>query len=357
MTLHIFNPDHDLALASGLANFTAPHAGRQLRHDLGWLPALWAESDDAVMTDDVMQSQRAARCRPVGTRLFTDKRQVATLPVTAIEPWGWNSALCSQLLRAGINSHLLPTDETLQAIRMLSHRRQAALMLARLQSAETTGEAVECTTIDDAIGQAHQYGRAVMKAPWSSSGRGIRFVDINNCDTFGSGLDGWIRNTISRQGSVMVEPFYHKIKDFGMEFLSDGHGNLQYQGLSLFHTQNGAYAGNIIATEESKRQQLARYIPIDLLDHIRNKLCSELDMLLNGCYCGPLGVDMMIVGKEAALSSCLLHPCVEINLRRTMGHVALAIGQKLNPPKDDDMRHVMRITFTGNNYKLQIKRL
>ena len=39
MNIHVFNPEHDIALASNLANFTAPHAGRQLRADLGFLPA------------------------------------------------------------------------------------------------------------------------------------------------------------------------------------------------------------------------------------------------------------------------------------------------------------------------------
>ena len=48
MTLHIFNPEHDLALASNLKNFTSPHAGRQLRHDLAWIPALWAEKGEKV---------------------------------------------------------------------------------------------------------------------------------------------------------------------------------------------------------------------------------------------------------------------------------------------------------------------
>ena len=59
MTLHIFNPEHDIALASGLANFTAPHAGRQLRHDLGFLPALWASEGDIIMVDDVDQARRS----------------------------------------------------------------------------------------------------------------------------------------------------------------------------------------------------------------------------------------------------------------------------------------------------------
>ena len=57
MKFHIFNPEHDIALASNLANFTAPHAGRQLRHDLGFLPAVWAQEGDGILTDDVEHAQ------------------------------------------------------------------------------------------------------------------------------------------------------------------------------------------------------------------------------------------------------------------------------------------------------------
>jgi hypothetical protein len=53
-----------------------------------------------------------------------------------------------------------------------------------------------------------------------------------------------------------------------------------------------------------------------------------------------------------ANGQCKLHPCVEINLRRTMGHVALALS-----PKDDDLRRVMRIEYSNNNYQLIINRL
>ena len=40
-------------------------------------------------------------------------------------------------------------------------------------------------------------------------------------------------------------------------------------------------------------------------------------------YRGPLGIDMMLVRPAAPSSAPLLHPCIEVNLRRTMGHVAL----------------------------------
>ena len=57
MKLHIFNPEHDIALAANLSNFTAPHAGRRLRHDLGYLPAIWAE-EGYVLVEDIDDAQR-----------------------------------------------------------------------------------------------------------------------------------------------------------------------------------------------------------------------------------------------------------------------------------------------------------
>lgn len=59
--LHIFNPEHDIALASNLSNFTAPHAGRQLRADLGFLPAVWAAKGDYVWVENADYAARAWR--------------------------------------------------------------------------------------------------------------------------------------------------------------------------------------------------------------------------------------------------------------------------------------------------------
>ena len=359
MTLHIFNPDHDLALASGLENFTAPHAGRQLRHDLGWLTALWADENDCVLVDDVPTAERGARHRPVRCRRFVSYQQLASLPITHIEPWGWNAALCAQLCRHGIADALLPSSEMLDAIRQLSHRRTAAHLLPLLQTDGTVGEANECATTDEVNSVVNNYGKAVLKAPWSSSGRGIRFLSPLTSHLSPQNIDGWLRNTLLRQGSVMVEPLYTKVKDFGMEFFSDGEGNVTYLGLSLFHTSNGAYTGNIIATEQAKREMLSRYLPTPLLDETQQRICQCLGSMFKDKYRGPFGVDMMIVRDfKSSIYNLqhLLHPCVEINLRRTMGHVALALTDICNPTADDEVRHVMRINYFNNNYKLQIRR-
>jgi len=356
MTLHVFNPEHDIALASNLANFTAPHAGRQLRADMGFLPALWAADDDAVLVDNVEYAHyRYSRLKSrVGGRqpLFVDRHQLARLHITRVEPWGWNRALVAQLRRYGVTT--LPDDAYVDELRQLSHRRTSATLLPLLRGEGTVGEAFECTSSDDVSTLLTRYGELVLKAPWSSSGRGLRFLSLQRTPL--SMHAGWLRNVLAAQGSVMAEPRYAKVKDFGMEFSVDASGTVSYEGLSLFHTKNGAYTGNIIATEQVKRDLLARLLPLRLIDDVRDKVCSLLRL---GRYVGPFGIDMMVVAPAADLPSAsqpstgpfLLHPCVELNLRRTMGHVALSLS-----PDDDDIRRVMRIELT-DHYKLKIQKL
>lgn len=358
MKLHIFNPEHDIALASNLANFTAPHAGRQLRENLGFLPALWAADGDAVLVDDVASAERLwnvtdkklknVTIKQLKNRsqkevtFITGKQPMDFRQLTAVDVWGWDRALKASLQRKGVDASLLPSDDYIERVRQLSHRRTAAQLLPRLRQEGTVGEAFECSTIDDVNLLLNNHGHVVVKAPWSSSGRGVRFVEADNLQP---NIGSWLHNLLLRQGSVMVEPYYHKVKDFAMEFSADGKGHIRYEGLSLFHTANGAYVGNILATEQTKRDMLSRYVSLSLIDSIREAIIDYLDL---EDYCGPLGIDMMVVRENDRL---LLHPCVEINLRRTMGHVALTLS-----PVDDGICRVMRITYS-NTYKLSLRKL
>lgn len=362
--LHIFNPEHDLALASGLSNFTAPHAGRQLRHDLGFLPALWAEAGDQVLVDDVDLARRqwhrlaprAVSLRQTSTLLTVNPEFTVSKPgvylggISEVDPWGWDSALCAVLVRRGVSSDLLPTDGHLLAIRQLSHRREAAQLLSALRMDGTVGEALECKSMEQVADLQARHGSIVLKAPWSSSGRGLRFVTSAEQlrDKY---IDGWFHNLLSQQGSVMAEPYYNKVKDFGMEFSSDGKGRVSYLGLSLFDTSSGAYVGNILASDQMKQEIINRYIPEGLLKDVQQKICSVLGEVYRDKYRGSFGVDMMVVASPTG-TGFLLHPCVEINLRRTMGHVALSLS-----PQEGEQLRVMRITYENFNYKLRIRRL
>ena len=353
MTLHIFNPDHDLALASGLENFTAPHAGRQLRHDLGWLPVLWAKPDDIVLVDNEEEAKRALKrisgklaVKPQATFAAAD-----SIPhdLAEISPWGWNAALRHQLLRWGVNADLLPAKNAMVCMRELSHRRTSAQLLKCLTAKErTVGTVLEITTWEDLHNYISHNGKVVLKAPWSSSGRGVRFVE----GQLTASMEGWVKNILNSQVSVMAEPYYNKVKDFGMEFEALPDGTIRYIGLSLFHTMNGAYTGNILATEERKQEMMSHYLQQPLLEEIRNAICKELSPVFKGKYAGPFGIDMMIVAAEDGF---MLHPCVEINLRRTMGHVALALTRLVNPRNDSGITRVMRIEYESNQYRIKLQ--
>lgn len=366
MTLHIFNPEHDIALAANLSNFTAPLAGRLLRHDLAFLPALWVEEGDLVLVDDVETAVRSLRelstcfVPTLGTASTNSRydeyqylvQRVPIVGTTSVGPWGWDRALCAQLKRMGVHESLLPSDDWLQRVRELSHRRTAARLLPYLQMEGTVGEAFECSSVEDVAGLLQRYERLVLKAPWSSSGRGVRF--LAGGEEALKSYAGWLHNILKAQGSIMVEPRYEKVMDFAMEFTATETGT-QYEGLSLFATNNGAYTGNILATEEAKRELISRYYPVSLLDNVREKIISCLDL---SDYQGPFGIDMMFVSAEDAskTSRLLLHPCVEINLRRTMGHVALALTKRVNPQADDSLIQEMTISFDGSHYRLSCQK-
>lgn len=347
MKLLVFNPEHDLALAANLSNFTAPHAGRQLRADLGFIPAIWAAADDYVHVENVEDAERRflrLTRRPFGR--FIAKEQICKHKFTAVDVWGWDLAIRAFLLRWGIDAAIMPTATQIDDIRQLSHRRYAMQLLDCLQMPGIIGSSCETNQIENIIDRLHSGEHLVVKAPWSSSGRGVRFMedDVNIYD------NGWLRNVIVKQGSVMVEPYYNKVKDFGMEFVSDGNGSVSYIGLSLFQTSNGAYTGNILASEEEKENLISRYIPIDLLKTVQQKICAKMGSWLKDQYTGVFGIDMMVVRRDDG-DGFLLHPCVEINLRRTMGHVAISLTELTS-----GLPKLMKIEYDSNIYKMKISK-
>lgn len=356
MKLHIFNPEHDIALAANQPRFTAPHAGRQLRADLSFLPALWADDGDMVLVDDVEAALEWVRhvkryAHDVAFVTLGDLKHISPdmRHDLQIAPWGWDRTIKEQLLRADPSLEpLLPTDERLVAIRDMSSRRFAAehlLPLLHDANPGVVGESRYCATEDEALAAMQQYGRSVVKSPWSSSGRGVRYVAQPIPDNH---LLGWMRGVLRLQGGIMVEPLYNKVYDFGMEFMANADGTINYLGLSLFDTRGGAYTASICATEKDKRKMLSRYVDMQLLDSICQQIQSTIAPLMHGIYTGPFGIDMMAVARTDG-DGFWLHPCVELNLRRTMGHVALALTPTIHEP-----RRLMSIYY-ADKYRLRIQ--
>lgn len=353
MNLYIFNPEHDIAFASNLENFTAPHAGRQLRHDLGFLPALWADADDYVLVDDKDSAVEGLRRLglPIEAKLIEPTeltsllRQEPSLRLN-INPWGWDAALRHYLIGLGVAIDDVPSNAWINKTRVISHRAWAANnILKPLRNIQgTIGESCELKDIKDVRTFLSEHHNIVLKAPWSSSGRGVRYLSDNQ--EIAPQEIGWTRNVLLRQGSIMAEPYYNKVCDFGMEFSSDGKGRIAYRGLSVFHTTNGAYTGNLLEDEPHKEAMICRYIDQSTLKNIATKIQTIMSSAIGSLYKGPFGVDMMVVRVGEELH---VHPCVELNLRMTMGHAALLLASKYHLEEQ-----TMRISYTDGRYRLRL---
>ena len=353
MKIHVFNPEHDLALAFNKDQFTPPHAARELRFRLGFLPALWADESDVVLVDDADFAQRACRKlhrrmagvsfqEDVDLRSFLEHYGSSDVECSV---WGWDLPVRKRLIKSGVNENVLPSHDQIQSIKVLSGRQTAVRLLAQLTDGhETVGQSVVCSSLLDIFQFISHWKHVVLKAPWSCSGRGIKYVN----GTLSNSQLGWCKRVLEQQGSVIAELYYNKVLDFGMEFQAHADGTVSYKGLSVFQTRNGAYMGNLLAREDDKMQMLDRYFQRNILHDVREKLICCLSAYARGIYTGPLGVDMMVVPQEKG-HGYLLHPCVEVNWRRTMGHVALSLTPAPLEPKQvmrvsNDTSDVLRLT-------------
>lgn len=317
MRILFFNPENDLALAANDPHYTPPASARKMAEDLQRLPLRWALPEDFVLLRD-------------GTFINARGTVVANVPFTdcCCLPWGWSPLMVETFRRSGVPPALLPSATQLETFRKLAGRATVADLLPRLLkrlseagfNKTITGEAHVCTTLDEARRFHTFFGETIFKQPWSGSGRGLLPVH-RGCLTDKN--ESWLLRTIRQQGYVMAEPRYERLLDFAVEFWRDTNGNISYQGLSLFQTTaGGVYAGNLVTSEDVKRRCLAPFCEPSLLDETILALQAELESLPSTFYVGPLGVDLMIVKKD---NSNMLHPCVEINFRMTMGWVALNV--------------------------------
>ena len=329
----IFNPEHDLCLASGDVNFIPPAAAVRFAQQGKWIEKFMrapqgvqgcggAADSSARMAGDI------ASC-------------ISGNAVGNIVPWGWNAVLKRKLIDEGCPLGVLPSDEEVEFIRENSRRELAVELLDRLQElqfpepqnisevTETTAASAQiipstyriiAKSLEEIELFLSRIKRVVLKAPLSGSGKGIRFVTGELMETD----RGWCRKTLQKQGAVIVEQRMEVQQEFAMLFectpaAERPYGNVIFRGYSMFYARNGAYKGNILASNEHIENTLTQWIPKGMLYKVQEEIAQWLDEKLSGKYTGFIGVDQFICPHNGTI---LYNPAMEINLRMTMGLIA-----------------------------------
>lgn len=272
--LAIFNPEHDLCLANGSAHFVAPQSA--LRFAAEGAALMGILYPDAVC---VPASRAGEAFRGVGEEIVA---------------WGWNPALKTALLKQGIPAAAMPSDAWLAGLRRLQHR--ATVLPLQPQSRAV----ISPREVEAMLGETPAL---VMKAPWSGSGRGLRWVTgrMSDHDRL------WLLKVVREQECAIVEPRREVLADFALEYWASPE-ELRFVGYSLFVTANGVYQHNLLLSDEEiacrvgfaegERRAVEAWLLENIVPH----------------YAGPLGIDYLHTAEGNSLS--------ELNLRHTMGFLA-----------------------------------
>ena len=371
--LYIFNPEHDLALASGETNYMAPASARQMASELALLPMWYAEEGSVVLAPSAYNLDYVKKIQELlglSVDLMTEP-ELASERNLDIRPWGWDIAIRKRLLDLGVEESELPSIEQLDKLRFCSHRSCAVGLLPQLQlGACFCGESFYLTFPEEWKSFVESHDTCLLKAPLSGSGKGLNWCK----GVYTPSISGWCSRIGNQQGGVIGEPLYNKVRDFAMEFeMKDG--KALYRGLSLFDTIKNAYSGNVLCSEADKVEMMKPLISEAQLAGIRQRIIEVMEPALKDIYSGPFGVDMMICtkGEKDEFCEAVLNqegedvnrtglgvvPCIEINLRKTMGHVAIDLYEHLVANSSDEMKtnrtNIMRVEYDGNRYHLRIK--
>ena len=338
--IHLFNPENDLALAHGKSNYTAPPNAMALHHAGEALPFWFANSNDVVIAPNLDPKWLDEIKSKTNIEASIFNPTIHNIGYKAC-PWGWSLDALSQLTTVGVNNDALISPSQIEDIRQLSHRRTTIEISSRLNESLTfqlPSLPFEAKTTNDVIAFAKRHNGCYIKSPWSSSGRGV----VNASALSESELTRRAEGIIRRQGSIMCEAPLDKITDFAMLFYSDGI-KVKQMGYSLFFTGNStAYSGNITTSDAIIEHHLSTMISIEQLHNTSHALENALTDIIAPKYTGFFGVDMLIYNENGANK---IAPCIEVNLRMTMGIVAWHLYRNHLAPNSEA---IMRVEY-GND--------
>ncbi len=341
--VYYFNSTCELAVANGSFSYQAPLLLREMEQDLAILPFVFASEDDFVLTESKPSVEFQETLKQAGFSLpkFRSMSELEAMPdgsFNAIFPWGWSPAAHFKLKSlkekcvAGFKAS--PVFTWNDTHKLLFERSTSLDFLRNLLNGnppdwfvpkELIGQKVSC--FDEIELLLVKQTPLVLKAPLSSSGRGIQMIrkpNLNNANK------QWISGILKQQNYLIAEPFLEKITDLSFQFLIKSESEIEYLGHSVFTTNtNGQYQGTLIHSDLQKIVPGADSDFYGMIQSTAEILANALKRsAFSQSYQGFLGIDAMIFRQENRLK---IQPCIEINCRMNMGILALRIEKIIHP--------------------------
>lgn len=314
--LYIFNCDCEMAIANGEKFYMPPANVRKMMRDLAYLPAYLGEEGDCVLVED--KEPAIKNNLQVDCKAILSEELLAYSETLSGEPWGLSPKICHWMAERKLGKEWQITQKDWYS------RKNTCEVLNYLINANIIADSGIMPQIYNSLGEIAEkvkIGSWLVKAPWSSSGKGLLRLENGISDKTGQ----WITGVLKKQGYVMLEKFLDKVEDFAMEFKSTDQG-VYFIGWSCFFTgEHGEYRGNYVGEQKNIEKRLTTFLGHDLLEQLQIHIPIILQRIFPR-YRGFLGVDMMVYRDETR--KLQVQPCIEINLRYNMGIIALCLSRK-----------------------------
>ena len=336
--IHYFNPDHETAVLNASKHYHPPAHVAKIQTDLAFLPAWYASDGDFVFMDSSLPERFILSCKslnlqvnPVTPGDFSGNRE--TFLQSAIEMWGISPQSIHFFEK--INKHWdlsLVIPQWKEEFRFLASRFASRQLLAGLLDRISGIDhdvlphfISDIETIEQQIIQSQV--PLLIKSPYSSSGRGLLRLPSGK---FPQSEKQIIRGMLKKQKQVSIEKILDKRLDFSMQFEITDSEETKFIGYSIFQTNaKGAYEKSRLDSQSRLEKQIIHRIDPEILFQTHRTLIERIKEMYAPYYSGVIGVDMLIY-KEG--NSHRLHPCVEINMRKTMGYLAIRLTEKYLHP-------------------------
>ncbi|MDR2146877.1 MAG: hypothetical protein LBE91_10510 [Tannerella sp.] len=359
--LHLFNPGHEMEILYSKSHYTPPYTVQKMSADLEMLPIWYAGAGTFTLVRNNRATQFIASLPKtfrnnlsspmilslMMKELYKRKKDgiKPNLPHLEAVCWGISPRSISvfhDLQQAGMEIDIPAWSEELLE---LTRRQISAEALKKLLEIFPIAPAPKIPQFFPDIEGIEGYLKEhnppyVIKTPFSSSGRGLYWLNENALDARAT---SWLSGALKKQLSVGIEPALNKVFDFATEFYSDGAGEISYAGLSIFETQQGQFIGCMLGSQESLLKRLNEYISTEDYSFLVEQVRTVLKEIVGTKYKGYMGVDMMIYQTED--KNYAVHPFVELNLRYTIGMAAMRFSQQFVHPASQGMLRIVYYVY------------
>lgn len=342
--VYYFNPTCELAVLNGSFSYMPPLLLQEMERDLSTLPLVFANQNDFVLTENLPGSGFIQKLKDVGFKLpeFCRLANLEGLSIgsyEAISPWGWSPALHFKLKNLKENCSdefkTSPVFNWKKEHQLIFERLTSLNLLIKILNQNTHDWFIDRTIAGEKVTSCEEielllekHSSLVVKAPISSSGRGIQIIRKSKLNTSNR---QWISGALNQQKYLVAEPFLDKLIDLSFQFKVSGNSEIEYLGYSIFKTNsNGQYKGTLIHPDLKSILPEENTVELqEMIETTANAIGKALkSSVYANLYRGFLGVDALIFRHQKRL---MMQPCIEVNSRMNMGILTLFLEKKIHP--------------------------